>query len=297
MSKKNLSRTAIEGGRTGRSKWNRRNSHNIERASERDYCRRLEVDPDIAYDDEFITEKEQAWKDFNDKLNPMFRWLGKQTGRPWDEVLSEIKQKFDTRTTAGRHIVNDHLLRSVQTAPEYRSWYYGPEDETTSHSQHAFYVDAEGILQKKRYIPRHGSAVPKWDTQDIADWLKGRIVGKVGNKLFWFVPATKNKKYRGYNHEWKTEWKYWQYDYYGRHGLKFLYLSYDPVYTKDKDGNRVITEYKSVWKESYGVPTLRQGYALNKEELKYWNIIPVFYQEKVLEHSPTNPNPPKKRYA
>lgn len=41
MATKNLARTAIEGGRVGRNKWERRYSHTTERTSTREFCDKL----------------------------------------------------------------------------------------------------------------------------------------------------------------------------------------------------------------------------------------------------------------
>jgi hypothetical protein len=212
MSTKNLARTIIEGGRHRGNKWDRRNSHAEERARVRNYIKEVELDRENyeEYDPEPI---QHVYKGFDDKLGPIYRWLRRQVGRPWDEVRADVAKEFDTRTTAGRHIVHDHMLRSVQTSPEAHHRYsYRPEDPTTSYSDHDYYVDHEGILRKKRYLGRrhYRDQVPYWNTNQLANWLNGRIVGKVGNKFFWFFPVGKAKKnrYGGHAHIWKTTWGY-----------------------------------------------------------------------------------------
>src|SRR5574339_63783 len=187
MATKNLARTAIEGGRTGRNTWERRHSHNVERTSEREFCNKVKNDPDAFYDFD-IKEKDSVHKEFNDKLGPMYRWLERQVGKPWDEVRSAVTKEFDTRTTAGRHIVYDHLLRSVEITPDVSryKYYRNTGDENTSYSKHDFFVNDEGILCLRTYVPRRRKT-PQFDTRQIANWLSGRIVGKVGNKLFWFT--------------------------------------------------------------------------------------------------------------
>jgi hypothetical protein len=199
MSKKNLSRTVIEDGRYTGNKRERRNSHAENRAELRNYMQEVRLDPDN-YDEYDIEPTQHVYKGFKDKLRPMYRWLNSQVGRSWDEVYSDVRKSFDTRTTAGRHIVFDHLLSSVEITenPRFR-WSYRPEDPTTSYSDNDFYVDAEGILQKKRYLGRRSyrNKVPSWDTKQLANWLNGRIVGKVGkvgNKFFCFSPVGKAKK-------------------------------------------------------------------------------------------------------
>lgn len=294
MSKKNLARTAIEGGRSGRNKWERRNSHTVERTSERDFCRKAEVSPDIFDDDVFITKKEKVHKDFDDKLGPMYRWLHSQVGKPWDTVHSEVSKKFDDRTTAGRHILHDHLLSSVEEVPDltYRRWYRNTGDYTTSRYENDFYVDADGLLQAKTYIPHGHTRVPKFNTASIANWLNGRAVGKIGNKLFWFVPVTGNAKRGTYDHhEWKTEWNNRNYSYYN---LLFLYSYQEPIYVKNKEGVLEKIGHKTVWRDS--TPNFRQDRKLNEKEMVFWNSMPEWYQNKILERSPTYPDNLKPRH-
>ena len=126
MSTKNLARTIIEGGRTRSNKWDRRNSHAEQRATVRNYMSEVTLDPDN-YDEYDVEPTQHVRKDFDDKLGPIYRWLDRQCGRPWDEVRADIAIEFDTRTTAGRHIVYDHMLNQVQTGPEpLRYWTSNP---------------------------------------------------------------------------------------------------------------------------------------------------------------------------
>lgn len=296
MSRKRLSRTVIEGGRVGSNKWERRHSHRTVRANERAYMADLNKNVD-AVDEISIEPKEHVYKEFKDKLSPMYRWLRSQTGRPWADVRSEVAEKFDTRTTAGRHIVHDHLLKSVEEVPDlhYRRYSYKPEDWTTSYREYEFYVDDDGLLREKTVIKRTHTKPPKFDTKQIANWLSGRIVGKVGNKFFWFVPADKNEKRGGHAKEWMTEWAS------SYHWLIFRYHRYTPVYkidpnggyVLDDQGNKVVKEYTETW--PYAVPNaFRQDRKLNAKELAFWNTIPEWYQTVVLQKSPTYPNPPKR---
>lgn len=300
MSKKNLSRTVIEGGRYGGNKWDRRSSHAEHRAELRNYMTEVRHDPDN-YDEYDVEPLRPVYQGFTDKLSPMYRWLNSKVGQPWDDVYSEITKSFDTRTTAGRHIVHDHLLRSVQIGPETHRYYYKPpEDPTTSYSDNDFYVDDNGILQKKRYLGRrrYREKVPAFDTRQISNWLNGRIVGKVGNKYFFFVPATKSKK-GGYSHIWATEWS--SGSYYADPGPQFLYLSYEPVYKTDSvgryilddDGNKTVIDRRAKWVRA-SLPTLRQDRKLDAKDLAYWNIIPEYYQIKILQNSPGYPKPVKR---
>lgn len=307
MSKKNLARTVIEGGRNSGNKWDRRYSHAEARAHEKMYLVEVKQDIENWYDYD-VEPLETVYKTFQDKLGPMQRWLAKQCGRPWDEVRSDVSKTFDTRTTAGRHIVHDHLLKSVEETPDlhYGRYYSRPEDYTTSYRRYEFYVDEDGLLREKTVIKRRGSEkIPACNVAQVANWLNGRIVGKVGKRLFWFAPADKSKK-GGYAHIWRTEWGYPRnsrmYYYSYNQGLRFTYLDYEVTYKKDSvgqivmvDGKMVELERKAVWKNASD-PSLRQDRRLNDKELFFWNTIPEYYQAKILERSPTASIPYKPDY-
>lgn len=317
MSTKNLARTVIEGGRVRGNKWDRRNSHAEQRAHVRNYMSEVNLDPDN-YDEYDVEPTEHVRKEFDDKLGPIYRWLHRQVGRPWDEVRADVSKEFDTRTTAGRHIVYDHMLQSVQIGPEpYRYYSSVPDDPTVSYSDHDYYVDDDGILQKKRYLGRRryrgSEKVPSIDTNQLANWLGGRCVGRVGEKFFWFVPTGKAKKHRGMSAEykWRTQWgpPKARYYYYGSYGLRWEYEIEETIYKKDSVGQYVYQDElnelgqkklivigrEKVWKTG-SKPTFRQDRKLDEKEMKFWDSIPAYYQTKILEESPNYPNPPKKDY-
>jgi hypothetical protein len=300
MSTKNLARTVIEGGRHNYNKWDRRESHKETRAQQRAYVSEVLEDPENWYDYD-IEPTRPVSKGFTDKLSPMERWLSSQCGRPWNDVRSDVAKTFDTRTTAGRHIVYDHLLRDVEVTPDlrYGRYYYGPDDYTTAYRPHEFYVDAEGILREKTIIKRRGSEkVPKFNTAQIANWLSGRVVGKVGNKYFWFVPVGKAKKHKGMwrKEQWMTQWG-GRRPYYYDSGLRYLYLEVRNIYKYEagvlvyEDGKPVLLNTESKWVD--GRPFFRQDRKLNDKELSFWNTVPEYYQNKVLAWSPTTDLDPK----
>lgn len=317
MSRKNLSRTVIEGGRYDGNKTDRYISNAEERARVRNYIQEVTLDPEN-YDEYDVEPREHVYKGFKDKLGPMYRWLQAQVGRPWDDVRSEVSQKFDTRTTAGRHIVYDHLLSSVQTTIDASYGRYSvPGDETESYSDHEYYVDSSGILCKKRYLGRRTGRgyekIPEFDTKRIANWLGGRIVGRVGDKFFWFVPTGKGEKHGRRAHGdyvWRTVWdrnEPYRYYYGGHRGLRWQYLYHETIYKKDSVGQYLYSEEldqngrhklipigsQKIWKDG-SKPFFRQGRQLNGKEMEFWNTLPAYYQTKVLEQSPNYPNPPKK---
>ncbi len=111
-------------------------------------------------------------KDFRDKLGPAERWLASQVGRPWDKVYAELRARFDIRTTAGRHVVFDHLLDWVwRGAPVWSDWA----------RERWFVVDAHGILRRGRFYGRSYRAA----RAEVERWRAGRRIARIGTAWWW----------------------------------------------------------------------------------------------------------------
>ncbi len=282
MSTKKLSRSVSEGGRS--NKKYRKLSQSSYRASERQYLNDVSSDIDNYYD--YDIEPRENQRDYSGcKISPVRRWINKQIGRVWNDVYSEIVQKFNNSIIDGRGI-KDYLKWMVDVNEDPSDIKYGL-DHTTSSRRGQFYVDDDGILRNKKYVSPHWRRkLPKFDTTKIASWLNGRVVGKVGNKLFFFCPIDGNHKRFSKQKQWKTEWKNGGYSY-----LTWLYMYETPIYSKEKNE---LGTYDKKWQPAF-IPNFKQDRALNKEELQFWNSIPEWFQTKVLERSPTYPNPTKFR--
>jgi hypothetical protein len=180
MSTKNLARTVIEGGRNIHSRYFRRHTNVVERRRthqlERELC--STADAETAY----FPARDPAYRSFDDKLGPARRWLRSQVGRPWDKVRSDLFERFDTRTTAGRHIVFDHLLKEVPTQPFERYRYSD------------FWVSPHGILRHEVFDRKafrrtqRDRALPAAESVLLA-WLAGRRVLERGTRLYWLLPT------------------------------------------------------------------------------------------------------------
>ncbi len=182
MSTKNLARTVIEGGRYYRNCWERRQSHADERAALRVWMEQARADAEVA-EARPAPRRKHVHRMFHDKLPPAERWLAAQVGRPWDDVYAELKERFDPRTTAGRHIVYDHML----------GWVLGVG--THAHERYSrapFTLDERGRLMaspgytRRRKRPRDAGVT--WRSQG---WLEafsaGRRVIPRGEVLFWGI--------------------------------------------------------------------------------------------------------------
>jgi hypothetical protein len=188
MSTKNLARTVIEGGRAHYNKFERRHSITVERAhthqQEHTLLRAREVE------DALFEPRNPVRRSFSDKLGPARRWLRSQVGRPWNKVRSALFTRFDTRTTAGRHIVFDHLLQEVRTNDAVRRWRF------------EFYVSRDGLLKidgEPRRVPHKGYRWLPEPEATLRRWLNGRRVMPRGERLYWLEP-TPHGGYRQ-NHE------------------------------------------------------------------------------------------------
>jgi hypothetical protein len=191
MSTKNLARTVIEGGRANGNKFLRRSSHRVERARLRTFLAHGRADSEVwdALDPE---PRPTVYKEFDDKLAPCWRWLRANVGRSWDEVRASIAATFDTRTLAGRHIVYDHMLKEVvdcfDASMSTWPWFF-----------QRFIIDAQGILReadrrRRKPLKRRADA----PTQvEVDAWCGGRLVGRRGTKLYWFVRVWSRVKHPG----------------------------------------------------------------------------------------------------
>ncbi len=182
MSKKNISKSAIEGGRAHHNKWRRRHSSKTERANMHTFISSIQGDYE-SFDEFSLPKRKKVYKEFTDKLSPLERWLDTRVGKSWNKTYSLIKERFDSRTTPGRHIINDHILRDV-----WRSL-----DKTTPVAKyHKYFVDTGGILRKtpsyrKEYEEIHQKM--QEEKSRIQSWLNSRMIGKVGNVLYWYTPT------------------------------------------------------------------------------------------------------------
>lgn len=175
MSRKNLSRTVIEGGRYHRNQYDRDRSHRDERASTRAWLDRTRIDHEEA---EYSAPppRRRVHRMFYDKLSPAMRWLDRHVGQPWSEVYSKLCATFDRRTIAGAHVVDAHLVASVWRG-----------DLADRHGRRDFFVDAKGILRRS---PTYGRSWQKLRAELLA-WSHGCRAANTFMGWWWFrrVPA------------------------------------------------------------------------------------------------------------
>lgn len=198
MSKKDLSKSATEGGRSKSNKQDRYLSNAKLRGKEREYIHNVMKDPEH-YEEYMIDERQVVYKDFRDKLSPVYSYLDSRLGQSWADTRSELMSRFDTRTTAGRHVLFDHILKSVTDT---RSGFDETGVQQIPELMHEgsrkreyflfydYYVDLEGKLAKadpkKNSYRSYKNSFPKAEEwQFAAQWLGNRMLIKVRDKFHW----------------------------------------------------------------------------------------------------------------
>jgi hypothetical protein len=296
MSRKNLAKTVIEGGRVNSNKWDRRHSSKEERVRIKQYLHK--VLQDVEHADEIIEpEREHVYKEFNDKLGPMYRWIEAQVGRSWSEVRSEISEKFDARTTAGRHILFDHLLSSIvdtQSGFDKYGYISDPDIPITNEQRyshrlffHRYYVNQDGILCKckeyrKTYRNLH-QYVTEEEYRAAGDWLAGRMIVKKEGILYWCLPM---------DGVWKSSWLplYTAVDYYVKKELKYyLYDNglYQPAAIPNFPYNDSYTgkTHGDHWEYIEQPFSFRQRGPLSEEEIEQFKSLKKRLQNEILDFS------------
>lgn len=287
MSTKKLSRTVIEGGRTGSNKYDRRLSHSDQRAAERAFMADLRKDPEH-FDEEMIERITPVYKGFTDKLRPMYRWIDAQVGRKWDDVRAEVFAKFDTRTTAGRHITFDHLLASIVETERDDRGFIAADIKTYSERYAEYYVDHDGLLQRNSVRNNNWkwNTAPQEELDAITSWLSGRIIGEKGGTYYWF---------HSLDGLWKCEWtRAIETTPYGiRQGLNSLKYfsqengSYEETITLPETyfmgvRQEAVKRTGLHWKYIENPSGFKQRGALSKEEVKRFKSFPEGAQEEIL---------------
>lgn len=273
MSTKNLARTAIEGGRCGHNKRDRYDSHREERSGTRAYLTVVRNDPEAANEIAEPTRK-VVYPCFHDKLSPVFRFLESRVGKSWGKTLSMLTEKFDTRTTPGRHVLHDHMLKEVADSKEalkgLPSW-----------MRKTYFVDAQGLLQFSRPKPkvqpgkkgRKSAAFVAWK---VEKWLGNRKVGQLGANLVWFHPTREADIIRAH----------WA----GYQGMLYVVIGtdgkpmQDPIVPPPRFSFGPQTKLRPV------VVPFRQGLRLDSEDEGFFRRLPKNVQASILKAAPVNSN-------
>ncbi|MEH1767126.1 hypothetical protein [Nostoc sp.] len=110
-------------------------------------------------------------KHLSDHLGPLRRFLRSQVGQLWNDVYSQLCQRLDPNTMAGRHVI-DHVWDYVERYVEiidggfYSKPYRGYRSQLDTNHRDRFYIHPEtGILCAAEKVP--GKQKPKPEQTDI----------------------------------------------------------------------------------------------------------------------------------
>lgn len=276
MSKKNIARTAIEGGRGNRNKWERRYSNQNERVNVRNLIASVKNDIE-KLEEQAMPQRSTVHPEFRDKLNPVYRWLDSHVGESWDDIRSLLTSQFDTRTTAGRHVLHDHVLGEILFPGNILSRYY---------SYYKYFVDDAGLLQKKQKDNNRHRILSREPVSSrrklrILDWIGIRKLGWIGAKLYWFEATSSKEKVVV---TWgRRECHWYDKSYYHVDGDRLYYMVERRCPTYDELGNR-----KGFTIEHYrlGVPNYRQAKEFSAADYEFFNSLPDWMRDSLAKTSP-----------
>ena len=273
MSTKNLSKSVIAGGRSGYYKSEVARLACEERSAQRTYLRHIILNPE--HDDDVVHPiRRPSNVDFKDKLNPIYRFLDSRVGQMWNDVRSELFTKFDIRTTPGRHVLFDHLLKSVsENADSDVDFLFKP-----------YFVDACGRLCRRdsqangRRVRRDGNKCKPINWVAIAAWLGNRKLGRCGDRHTWFVPTHRNARVRAMAERALT----------GPIIYAVLDENRDVIY--DKPSPRVSGKYMFTPPPTIVAArvSFRQSRRLDEVEEAYFCKLPEDVRAKILAQAPAN---------
>ena len=188
MAKKNLARAVLEAGNSSVFQDARREDRLEHRREAKQYCRRALSDPSVCeeFPEPVAPERRDAhgvWGNerHDDKVGGVQRFLRTSVGRHWDEVYSEIRRRFDVRTLAGWHVVEQHIVSEFAR-------------EGTFRAEFARYLIGEDGIVREAPPPRwrmHRSRDPRPTITEAERlrWLADRKVVRRGAHLFWMIPT------------------------------------------------------------------------------------------------------------
>lgn len=182
MATKDISRSAVEGGRANYNKFERNESHVHERSRAKAWLDQVRFDVEVAEDSDPVP-RNWVGKGFTDKLGPCWGWLRSRCGQPWADVFSELANTFDTRKLSAHHIVNQHMLTDVEGSGRSQSFFF--------HSCR-FYVDDDGLLQdrgKRHYRSSYQSNYKGPSEAAALAFARGRkVIDNLYKPKAWALP-------------------------------------------------------------------------------------------------------------
>ena len=156
------------------------------------------VDPDLLVSKEGMRAPHVRYhggKELNENLAPLRRFLGKQVGRMWNDVYSEISENLKVSSTVQQH-VRDHVNDFVAVRTSIRNgeiWIQNYRLQKLEDSRVMFYVDpASGILKvnphRQEWIAKRKKSGAEWhikNAERIKEIASGTMIRKVDG--IWYI--------------------------------------------------------------------------------------------------------------
>ncbi len=271
MATRNISRSALEGGRRNYNKYERRQSNSQERARLKVWLSSVDFDSEFS-ERRAPKARRPVRKEFTDKLAPCWGWLASRCGRPWNSVHSELRKTFDTRKLSSWHIVHQHMLKNISGA--------GTDWDGYKWITQRFVIDEEGILRDrgKDYRNRTNSYTGP-TLGEARESAAGRAVShneKTG-EVRWSVPIA---------YEWRQCL---------RPSRCHISTPHEELDTTPASCVALYTESEThrSWKDSdhwrvrgifHQIPVRwKKGPVFTQEELVWWSSLAPYIQEKLME--------------
>lgn len=281
-----MSKTFRDGGIGGKNKYYRKIEHKSQRMLERNFCKQFLLNSEVSEKRDIAPQEPVYSSYWCGYWKPLYRWLESNVGQNWNEVYSRLLTKV--RSFMGQKKGYISINNYIRYVVNFR------EDCSQSINYNPFYVDESGLLQKRIKTSRrqyYSQFKSKSSNNEVCNWLNGRIIGYQGDKLYWFVPVSKSKKYGHCHYSGSPVFKCeWGINYYGpyNNGLNYSYLHYNII--KDNDTGEIIDRVP-VWKQiGYFTKYIssRQDKPLSNEDIEIWNGLNTYQQDQILDWSPTN---------
>ncbi|KRA75861.1 hypothetical protein ASD78_07830 [Lysobacter sp. Root667] len=150
-------------------------------------------DPEDQPQHESLKFRHRSRKWLNENLNPLRRYLGRQAGRRWDEVYSELCANIDRRNTVQQHI-HEHLedfvalrVQALDGALHYERGYGGLQRLDRSWAPKLYVDPVSGLLlinhagiqarrEAKREYARARRAQPEVDVRALDEFHQLRRI-------------------------------------------------------------------------------------------------------------------------
>lgn len=177
MATKRLSRTIVEGGKLGSDKHERKQHIQKSRRIARDFCTTYYEDGNEI---EPVFRARHYYREFGDRLAPLYKFLDSCIGTPWDEIYSKLCAIRSRDTIQGFHFI-EHAKGAV----------FGSMGASKDSKIYSGYYIEDGLLQYKEAVYHRPKRIDKKTREIYERWIDNRKVRLIGTRYFWHDPVIK----------------------------------------------------------------------------------------------------------